>query len=101
MTQYQSEKGIRLILEIYDDDELADLTGATVLFRMAPRGGDTVLEKTCVHTAPGVVEVVFEGDDLNHKAGFYRREWRYIKGAVEETVFEDEAPLRGSLFHDM
>lgn len=101
MTTYQSEKGIRLTLEIYDGDQLADLTGADVLFRMAPRGGDVVLEKTCVHIALGTVEVVFADGDLDLPAGHYRREWRYIKGAVEETVFEDEAPLRGSLFYDL
>lgn len=98
---YRSEQGIHLPLEVIDEnDVLVDLAGATVTFRMAPRHGPLVLEKTCIHNSLGIVEVVFGPGDLDQKGGWYRMQWRYEKGGVAQILCDIETAIREDLFHD-
>lgn len=99
MKIYQKES-FPLRLEIRNDsNELADLTGATVKFRVAPRHQPYLLEKTAVVLSQGLVEVVLESSELDLEAGNYEQEWRvFEEDGTVTTVYRGPLDLKASLF---
>lgn len=99
MNIYQKEQ-FPLRLEIRNkSNELADLTGSTVRFRVAPRHLPHVLERTAVVVSQGLVEVVLEESELDLEAGHYEQEWRVFEAdGTVTTAYRGSLDLKASLF---
>jgi hypothetical protein len=79
-----------------------DLTGATVRFKMAPVGGETVLDQIAavITTSPPVVEYAWAEADTA-TAGRYNAEWEVTYSDATVETFPNKGFLMVSVNPDL